>query len=202
MNDRFVMYNIRNLYNDMRHKGKTQEKFSFKIKHITFEVIFLIDRSPFELLIGVVGEQLAFTLEMGTGFKVPFLPDDVFRTIRDLLKLNPSGESFTSFKFLRELDSSSPACCTTYRVQPHEVARYKSDIPDEKKIYFIGWNDHQLDKRHAQNFAKTRKLMGDDVADFCEAHNISSRWSDKKRDAVQYKEPSGYKIRLFPNEHI
>lgn len=202
MNHSFVMYNIRNLYHDMRHKGKTQEKFSFKIKHITFEVIFLIERSPFELLIGVVGEQLAFTLEMGTGFKVPFLPDDVFRTIRDLLRLNPSGEPFTSFKFLRELDSSSPACCTTYRVHPHEVARYKSDIPDENKIYFIGWNDHQLDKKDAKNFPKTRKLMGDDVADFCEAHNISSRWSDKKREAVQYKEPPGYKPRLFSNEHI
>lgn len=187
----FRFYHFRQLYLDMMNNGKSQEKFRFVINRVEFESIFLIDRNPFELLVGVRAHQFAFTLEIRKGF-VTTLPDDVYYKICEILQLSYSEDHFSSFKFLSEIDRAIPLCCSPNRVQPHEVAYYKRNVPECEKIYFYGWNDHLKDKRDAQNFEKTRLLLGDKVADFCRENNISSMWTDRPSDAVTYYDPPNF----------
>ena len=184
---------FRPLYDDMRRVNKPHEKFEFCIKETYFEVIFLMDRTPFELLIGVRGHPLAFILEVKSGFKTE-LPDRIYYQICEILNLSYSEDHFSSAKFLREIDSHAPQRCSPIRVQPHEIARYKPNIPDNEKIYFLGWNDHLIDGKRAQNFEKTRAILGDAVADFCIKNNISSLWTHIPRKTRNYSDPPGFSM--------
>lgn len=180
------------LYNHMKQTKKLQEKFSFEINRVCFQVIFLIDRTPFQLLIGIADYSLAFVLEVQRGFKTE-LPDIIYYQICKILNLKYSEDHFSSAKFLRELDSQVPDHCTPYHVEPHEIAPYyKRDIPDSEKIYFLGWNNHLADGKKARNIEKTRLLLGDTVADFCEKNNISSLWTDIPRETKKYFNPPGF----------
>ena len=181
----------------MKANGKGQERFVFFINGsknicVEFEVIFLIDRTPFELLVGAKGYQLAFILKVQKGFKTE-LPDHIYHEICKILNLKYSKDHFSSAKFLSILDENAPTQCSRHQVQPHEVAFYKrEEIPESEKIYFCGWNDHQADGRIARNFEKTRELLGEAVADFCEKNNISSMWSAVPHDRKNYTFPLGF----------
>lgn len=61
-------YQFSSLYNDMCHKGKNSEKFNFTYNRVRFQVIFLIDRVPFEILVGAIGLNWACTLTMITSY--------------------------------------------------------------------------------------------------------------------------------------
>lgn len=181
------------LYRDMKRERKFQEQFSFCLAGAEFEVIFLIDRTPFELLIGIKGTRLAFILTVKPYFNVAAIPDNIFKELKKYLKLSFGLTEFTSKDFLYRLESSTPSKCSCEIVQPHQVAKYKRDaIPDPQKIYFLGWNNHLRDGRTARNIWKTRKICGDSVADFCERNNISSMWSDQVKDTKRYTPPPGY----------
>lgn len=192
----FQFRKICQLYKDMKRTGKFQEKFEFPIHGsndtiVYFKVIFLIDRTPFELLIGARGYTLAFILQVRNGFRTD-LPSDIYYRICEILKLNYSENHFSSAKFLGTLDCAAPTRCSPLRVQPHEIAHYKREIPESEKIYFLGWNDHRLDGRRARNFQKTRALLGDTVAYFCEKNNISSLWTDIPNERKDYYTPPGF----------
>lgn len=185
--------NLYRLYADMKEKNKPRERFTFAIKDVTFEAIILIDRQPFELLIGAKAHQFAFTLLLKTGFRTE-LPDNIYYRLCEILQLNYSEHHFSSFAFLREVDKAVPPKCSKRSVQPHEIAVYKRKVSDEDKIYFHGWNDHLADGRHvrAENIDKTRRFLGDEVADFCQQNNISSMWTDIIKDVKDPSDPPGY----------
>ncbi len=189
------MYQLAPLYRSMKATGKHQEQFEFSISNLTFEVIFLIDRTPFELLVGVEGTQIAFVLSVGKGFMVSSIPDKPFNELKRLLILSPGENTFTSWTFLSRLAISTPQECTDRIIQPHDIAKYKENqlrrVADGDKIYFVGWNNHLADGRKARNIEKTRLLCGDAVADFCRENNISSMWSDHVQDANPFRSPDG-----------
>lgn len=177
----------------MKAEKKYQEKFDFVINCVRFEAIFLIDRTPFELLIGAQSSygRFATILLVERGFRTELSDNDYYQICK-ILNLSYSENHFTSAKFLTELDNQVPSKCSSVCVQPHQIARYKNDIPDSEKIYFLGWNNHLVDKRKARNFDKTRKLLGDSVADFCIKHNISSCWTDNPKEKEPYLYPPGF----------
>lgn len=190
---KFKFNNFYSLYRDMRNSHKVREKWDFRIKDVVFEVIFLIDRTPFELLVGAKGHRLAFVLDVTDGFRAE-LSDVIYFEICKILNLNYSINHFSSAKFLAELDRSTPPKCTPRIVQPHEIAYYKRNIPEGDKIYFLGWLDHTEDGRMTRNIEKTRRLLGDAVADFCAKNNISSRWTDQPQDRKDYYNPPGFSL--------
>lgn len=186
----YKLRNFHSLYADMKAKGKPREKFQFAINHIRFEVIFLIDREPFELLVGVREKQFAFILQVMRGFMTE-LPENVYFNLCEILELNFSDNHFSSVAFLQDIDAAVPLKCSQDSVQPHEIAYYKRDVLDENKIYFCGWNDHLADGRKAHNFEKTRKWLGVEVANFCIKNNISSMWTDNPQECKNYVDPQG-----------
>lgn len=187
------LYEIKPLLQDMGRNGAKIDKFIFKYNEVEFEVIVLIERSPFELLFGVIGYNYSFSLTLKAGYELQALPDKVFFRLCDILKLKPSKEGLTSTKFLEYVAKKIPPCYSGKKVQPHEVAIYKKrDVAEEDKIYFCGWKFYSDSEREAKNFDKTKKWLGDDAYEFCKKNNISSCWTDKDIKRKDFYSPQEY----------
>lgn len=139
--------------------GAKIDKFRSEYNKVKFEVIVLIERSPFELLFGVIGYNYSFSLTLKAGYELQELPDNVFFRLCDILKLKPDNEGLTSNKFLKYVAKKIPSYYSGKKVQPHEVDIYK--------IYFCGWKFYSDSERDAKNFDKTKKWLGDDAYEFC-----------------------------------
>ena len=169
-----------------------REAFDFTINGVTLKSIFLIDRKPFELIVGVVGTQFGFIVKLYKGFTAEWLNDADLRELRRLLNLKKSGDQFTSFKLFWKSDAHAPTKCSRQKVSFRDIAYYKRNVPEADKIFFRGWMHHRADGKTVRNVEKTRMMMGDQIADFCEKNNISSMWSDKQRDAKPFQPPPSF----------
>lgn len=160
---------------------------------VVFEVIVLIERSPFELLFGVLGHNFSFSLTLKAGYELQGLPNNVFFRLCDILNLKAGKEGLTSSKFLQYVAKKIPTTYSGKKIQPHEVAIYKQrDVAEEDKIYFCGWRFYLDSDRDARNFDKTRKWLGGDAYNFCKKNNISSCWTDKDIKRKDYYTPQEY----------
>lgn len=186
------MNGFRNLLDDMRRNEKKHEQFGFEYNHVAFDTIFRIDSNPYELLIGAIGHSFSMVLPMLPGFIVN-IPYDDYRKLCSVLNLHYNSNHFSSADFLAYISNHAPKTCSRIKVQPHQIARYQTkelrNVKDSEKIYFVCWNDHTKDGRKAQNFEKTRILLGDKTAEYCIKHNISSCWSDISLEVNNYQEP-------------
>lgn len=175
----------------MRKNEVTKEKFRFTYSGVTFEVIFFIDSTPFELLFGVVDKNYSFVLKLRAGFQLESLPDEVFYKLCTILNLKPSKEGLTSYKFLQYFAQKIPSKYSKSNVQPHEIAQYKKiDVPESDKIYFCGWQTYNT--RKAQNFEKTKQYLGESTYEFCKKHNVSSCWTNVPEKRKEYFSPQEY----------
>ena len=169
------------------------DKFRFTYNKVEFEVIVLIERSPFELLFGVIGYNYSFSLTLRAGYELQELPDEVFYKLCDILNLKPGRESLTSYKFLKYVAKRIPTRYSKTKIQPHEIAKYKQrNIDDAHKIYFCGWKFYEGSERNAKNFEKTKKWLGDEAYEFCKRNNISSCWTHIDLKRKDYYSPHEY----------
>ena len=133
------------LYRDMMRQGIVREAFNFTINGVTLKSIFLIDRKPFELIVGVVGTQFGFIIKLYKGFTAEWLNDADLWELRKLLNLKRSGNQFTSFKLFREIDAHAPAKCSRQKISFQDIAHYRRDVPEADKVFFCtashGWKD-------------------------------------------------------------
>lgn len=193
------MQKLATLYQAMKREGRTKEQFSFKLKQISFDIIFVTDTVPFQLLVGIKTHNFFFAVPVNYGFQVGPIEDSTFYAMRNLLNLSNTGEKFTSMRFLMEVDNHAPSNISRHEVQPHELLSMlppaqRDKVEDADKIYFVGWNHHATDGRKARNFEKTLLMTGSqEIADFCRKYNISSVWSDKPRDCKVFAFPKGYR---------
>lgn len=190
------LYEIKPLLSDMRKNHAKVDKFKFIYNKVDFEVIVLIDRTPFELLFGVIDHNFSFALKLRKGFILDGMSDDVFYKLCDILKLKPSKQTFTSFMFLKYVAKQIPRTYSKVKIQPHEIGKYKTDkVAESDKIYFKGWITHTNDGKEARNFEKTKEFLGDEAYIYCVENNISSRWGVKPTERVDYYPPQQYKYK-------
>ena len=186
-------FEIKPLLQDMGRNNVKVDKFKFQYNAVEFEVIVLIDRSPFELLFGVIGYNFSFVLVLEKGYELQELSNEIFYKLCEILNLKPGRETFTSYKFLKYMAQKVPNKYSTREIQPHEIAQYKQRNVDEAdKIYFCGWKIYTDSKRNAKNFEKTREWLGDDAYEFCKKNNISSCWTDIEINRRDYYTPQTY----------
>ena len=191
------LYQIYPLLQDMRRNKVKQDKFSFRYANLQFQVIFLIEREPFELLFGVVDHNFSFTLCLRKGFELDDMPDDVYSYLRRLMKLQKCDEVLTSYKLMQYFAAKIPKKYSGRKVEPHEIAVYKQrNVPESEKIYFKGWKSHETDGRHVQNLEKTRQWLGDEAYEYCKKYNISSCWSEHPSERKQYYAPDKHREKV------
>ena len=97
------------LYRTMRASDVDIDRFSFAFAGAKFDVVFAINRKPFELMFGCVGHgKCNFILTMEKGYMLSPISDEVFETLCRVLHLSYRGDRFTSYKFLQHVDSKVP----------------------------------------------------------------------------------------------
>lgn len=97
------------LYRTMRASDVDIDRFSFAFAGAKFDVVFAINRKPFELMFGCVGHgKCNFILTMEKGYMLSPISDEVFETLCRVLHLSYRGDRFTSYKFLQHVASKVP----------------------------------------------------------------------------------------------
>lgn len=181
---------LRSLYRDMRKEKRAHEHFQVNYAKRLFDCIFYVDTDPFELLIGMVGEQWASVVKVERGFYAS-MDDTDFFALCNLLNLNPGKNTFTSSVFLQSIAKSAPSKVSPDLIPPDVHVKInpkiREQIDEADKIYFVRWSPQG--KRAARNFKKTEKLVGKAAADFCRSHNISSCWTDDPNKARKLTNP-------------
>jgi hypothetical protein len=192
----YTLSNLRGLYKAMKDAGITRYKWRFVRGPAPFEAIFIIEESPFELLLGAIGTRFGTTLQVHPGFRIDaLLPTPDFYALCDALQLtrDPSRK-FKPSDFFADLDANIPQTVDlkTGRVQPHDVITHRRNVEDADKRYFCGWEDNTKDGGHVSegNLEKTRQAFGQRVYELCKKRNISSKWTDNPKRAQDYFDPS------------
>lgn len=178
------------LYKQMKRDGEMRSKIEYKHGIVTFDVLFLIDETPFSLMFGAKGHNVSFEFKVGQGFAVnPTIPNDVYRALCNALGLVFDRENpFRISSFLQDFSNSVPHLLgTRTKAKPQDVARHRRYVEESDKIYFCGWRDNTKRSEHvtAKNLQKTRELLGEAVYLSCKARNISTCWTDRELDAVE-----------------
>lgn len=183
-----------------RKHGYTRVGYRFTLtsasRPLEFEALLIADgSSPHELFIGLVGQKKPWAHvysveEYGTYLYTDgFLGDD-YGSLMDALGFAglPGSNKFPVGDILTQADRAS-ASQQPRRIAPHEYpANYRRDVEEADKKYFMGWvNNNPVRCPNAptkNNYEKTGRLIGWDVARKCRATHVSSRWTDDQTLAV------------------
>lgn len=187
---------LQELCRSMARQDIGRYKFRYQVNQLIFECIFFRDIQPFELIMGCLNhDRLTLLFEVKPGFKViPFI--ECKQTLSTLIEaLKTSGDTqhkFSLTEFLREFDKHIPHQAQPRNVAtPRDVVRHYPQIEEALKIHFYGWRDNTIQNDHvtAFNLDKTRRLLGQEVYEFCKRHNISSKWTYDENRAVNFYHP-------------
>lgn len=186
--------NLQPLYHSMRVQGIDRPLFRYHLRNVVFEVFFLTDEIPFQLLFGVIAENFSFCLDVGRGFNIdPRLPRETYRTLCKILNLKYDPENpFRTTDFFLEFNHKIPFKADKRRkVEPHEMIFFYKDVEESDKKYFRGWLNNNLRGRDArpENLEKTRRLLGYEIYKLCLRKNISSCWTDRRQEATKFYLP-------------
>ncbi len=184
---------LRPLYASMSQQGIKRYKFDHRHGRAVFDVIFLTDVTPYDLIFGCRGTTFAFCIKVKTGFIIePYLGDDYGRLCEVLGLRANAANPFSPTAFFREFNARVPPTAHPANApRPHEIGRYVRTFEDPDKIYFCGWRDNSPCGEHVTktNLAKTKKLMGDHIAEWCLLRNISTCWTADSTRAVEVRVP-------------
>lgn len=187
-----TLNNIAKLIANMKTCQLYRQKFAFKYNKRTVEVMLFIDEIPFQLLIGVYNTNCSLFFNISPIGMI----DDFIRITSDYNKLklalginsdNPG--KFIPSEFFRCVDAHSPITAkTSALVKPQDRFRYDRNIEEASKIYFIGYRDNTKYGGHVtkQSYGKTCKAFGKNEANFLKSKNISTRWTDNAKDAIDF----------------
>lgn len=187
--------NLSNLYNDMKQEQINRCKFIFKYNNTVFDVFFFIDEVPFKLALGVRVKNFYLELDVKRGFEInPYINDrKKYRELISVLELSYNSQTpFSPIYLFSKLNESIPlSIASTAKWNPQDTAYYKRDVEEADKIYFCGWFDNNLvnKKVRKQNLKKTKEILGLQAYEMCKSKNISSKWTDKERDLIEFNIP-------------
>lgn len=111
-----------------------------------------------------------------------FLGHD-YRTLLDALGIGGGTTGpWPTTQLLQAADHGATKARPRTWIPPQDLPQTAhTGIEEAHKIAFLGWHSWATDPLHdgpsAKNYDKTRRLLGQDIADYCRAHHISSCWT-------------------------
>ena len=185
---------LEKLNTNMKQQGMIKTKFEFKFRKLTFSVIYIAEKLPYELLFGCRAQNLFFVVKVEQGFMVDTYLGNAYRTLCQALELKPNPDNkFSSNVFFKDFSTIIPINTSPNNIPTiTEIALNSRDVEDSQKVYFLGWLSHDgvQSKPSEANLLKTKRICGQATYDICRRNYISSRWTDIKERAQQYKEPT------------
>ncbi len=178
----------------MSRKEVEKERFQFQYANHVVDCIFSASSEHYELIIAVHDVNYGFVVEIyqnANGMFIAEIDDEIYNGFCNALGLSYSVDHFTSNALLVLLSNHIPTISAGVGVLYQELRQFVQyrHVEEANKIYFCGWNDHVKDGRKAHNFDKTEFYFGKTVADYCRRYNISSLWTDIRRDEKAVTRP-------------
>lgn len=172
----------------MKSKNIDRSKFEFFFKGVLFKCLFLVDKSPFKLILAARGKNFYLEFEVKQGFKVnSYIEKDKYYRLCEILGLKrDDNNKFSTNAFLNHINDRVPHNISeNNRLVPADIAPYRKIVEEENKIYFLKWIPHDGIKSNAkpENLEKTRLLIGEEAYRTCKERNISSGWTDNPKYA-------------------
>jgi len=185
----FTLDNLKPLYAEMRNHGLGRCHFPYRNGRGNFDVFFFTDESPFVLLFGAKGKNLAFEVDVLPGFKIDtYLSAETLNILRKALGLDGgSGPPFKPSEFFNDFNLKLAQAKNLFqKVEPQSIGMYRK-VEEQDKVYFWGWRDNEVHGDHVTdaNLKKTRLLLGYAAYTRSKEKNISTRWTDDPAKAVE-----------------
>lgn len=177
------MNNLRQLYKMMIAAGVTSDVFPVDYNRHRFTCILIIQDYGCSLIISTLGpEPETIAIDIPTSFDAPTRLEDVeYRILARYLGFTgATGNIFIPSRFFQEFDSHiTPRLNRQATLQEATRAIGRAvNIAEENKHFFCGWRQNGKSGHvSAKNYAKTRKFMGENIANQLRSANISSRWT-------------------------
>lgn len=180
------MSGLQRLHASMQQAGIDRVAFQIPHNHLTFAGVFLADVTDYELAFGPIGHNLILPFKVDRGYNVlAHLRDDaLLQALKDALNLGRGGNAFRFGEFLEQIDDKlGNFPVNTSNVPDYaDVIRLYPATEEALKVHYIKLKPH---KKHGgnvtpENLAKTRRLLGQTMHDFCKRNNVSSCWSATK----------------------
>lgn len=173
---------LRELHANMRANSITRCRFHYTYQTLNFDVFFLTDESPYILMFGLIGHNIAFQVNVRPGYNIdPVIPSDIYALICRLLNLKyDSNNPFKPSSIFEHFNQNMNVNINqNNHAKAHQLAPYHSDVEEADRIYFWGWRNNAVDEHvREKNLDKTRRLLGVEVYNFSKKHNVSTRWTD------------------------
>lgn len=169
-------------------------KFRFSYNNVKFEVIFFTDEVPFTLLFGAIGTGFSFSVTVERGYDIKtYIDQEKYFELRKILGITKGvNNPFRINDFISEFNRNIPSgIIESGKVYPKDIIKYKRNVEEEDKIYFMGWKDNTInnEKVSPRNLEKTKVLIGNDIYEICKRKNISSRWTDNPDKQIKIYKP-------------
>ncbi|WP_434031670.1 DUF6037 family protein [[Pseudomonas] boreopolis] len=173
------MPGLARLHAAMRAARIERVRFRIEHNHLSFEGVFLTDVQPWEFALACVGRNLVLLFHVNRRYEIDAYLGDTYAPLAEALGTGAgSGQPLRSSDFLREIDAKLPHTVTAGdKATPADVVRVVRDVEDADKVHFVRFIPHARDgQRHVTeaNLAKTRKLMGQHIHDWCQRNNVST----------------------------
>lgn len=173
---------LKDLYKDMKRNSVMREQFQYRHNNVTFDIIFFIDSSPFQLLFGAIGHQCSFFVNVVPGFQISpvITPTSAYHDLCKALGLTyDPANPFSTAKFFADFALHIPSSISSKKASILPVNCKYSIEDDENKIHFSHWknNSDKSGNVTAGNLKKTGDAYGPEIRDFCQRKNVSSCWS-------------------------
>jgi len=179
----FKFYHLASLCKDIRKNNKSLEHFQVSYNQIVFDCVLDIDANPFEMMIGVLRLNFAFTLYIQKGYQTTMSYKDYIKLV-NVLNLNASDNRFTSFHFLKSIDDQLPEKSSQLLVPIDVILNHRrnqmTNHDKQEGFVFSGWLTHEgKNNGHVreENLNKTKLLLGTSIEKYCRKHDISSKWT-------------------------
>lgn len=159
----------------MKNKNIQVAKFELKYHECEFDIVYSLEQNVFYA--AKKGTQIAFSVYLDW-YKASVILDK--EPYKELIACKNSSydpnKPYSPIDFLKHLDAK---IATSFKFKEATDNEYftitKNAISDEDRIYFYSFKPHSSGKRHVTgtNLAKTRKILGHQIAEFCKSNNVS-----------------------------
>jgi Family of unknown function (DUF6037) len=182
---------LEGLYKSMKSQGMDRSTFDFNFRGKKFDVIYFIDETPHKLAIGVKSNNFYFEIDVRKGFIItPLFGEKEYSEFCRVMEFKYSKNAkFSPAVFFNHLNKHVPVKVNQHNIpKPHDVAKFRRNVEEADKIYFVGWLDNKIrgNKVSKGNLEKTRQLLSKKAYEMCKEKNVSSRWSDICSDTKEY----------------
>lgn len=176
--------NWKTFRDQMKNENIQVAKFEFKYHECDFDIVYSLEQNVFYA--AKKGTQIAFSVYLDW-YKASVILDK--EPYKELITCKNSSydknRPYSPMDFLKLLDSKIGTNFTFRKATDNEYFSItKKAIPDEEKIYFLSFRPHTSGKRHVTgtNLAKTRKILGHQIAEFCKSNNVSVAFTNRPSD--------------------